>query len=319
MIRIDIEDEDVRYYVFAFLNSNAGRNIMRRDKTGSVIDHLDPEDLEKMTIPFFSSDKVRRISQLVRDEVQLRERGRLTLQTIMQTYEAALPSAMRTNPLCTGWTVNSMTVTSRIDAAFYDPLVQGIRESLRASGGVAFDEAALVVKPPGRYKTVYVDESHGRPLLSGAQLLQTYPINLQFIHPRAFKDVTDYELHAGWIAYPADGRAEEELGTPIMITQNRNGWLASGHVGRVIPKAGVDAGWLFAAFKTTHAQLQLKSRASGSVVDSTFPSDLSAIILPPKLNIDFTKVLQVWKDFARAQHLHEQATAMVDEALAAFL
>jgi hypothetical protein len=40
MIRIDIYDEILRYYVVAFLRSNTGQGLLRRDKSGSVIDHI---------------------------------------------------------------------------------------------------------------------------------------------------------------------------------------------------------------------------------------------------------------------------------------
>src|SRR2546422_6560736 len=35
------------------------------------------------------------------------------------------------------------------------------------------------------------------------------------------------------IAFQADGRFEEALGFPVMVTSDRDGWLASGHVGRL--------------------------------------------------------------------------------------
>ncbi|MET0514892.1 MAG: hypothetical protein ABW047_06125 [Nitrospiraceae bacterium] len=35
------------------------------------------------------------------------------------------------------------------------------------------------------------------------------------------------QCRAGWIAYPAGGRAEEELGTPVFVTKDLDAWLAS--------------------------------------------------------------------------------------------
>jgi hypothetical protein len=40
MIRIEIDDEDTRHYVLAYINSDVGQELFRRDMTGSVIDHL---------------------------------------------------------------------------------------------------------------------------------------------------------------------------------------------------------------------------------------------------------------------------------------
>lgn len=318
MIRIEVVDERMRYYVLAYLNSQAGRRLLRRDKTGSVIDHLSEDQVATQEIIIFDATTIAKVAGLVERSVRLRENARLTISEMLAAYESSLPALHRTRPLRSGWTVRSRVLEGRLDAAFYDPLITSVRRHLVRLGGKQVAEVAQVLKPAGRYKTCYVDCAHGRPLLSGTQLLQTSLINPQFMSPRVFKQVADYELHAGWIAYPADGRAEEELGTPAFITKDRDGWLASGHIGRVVPKPGVDAGWLFLALKTSHAQIQLKASASGSVVDSTFPEDMEEVILPPPLDVDGARVRQLWDDFCDAQALEEKASAMIDETLARF-
>lgn len=316
MIRIMIPDEEMRYYVLAYLNSQTGRNLLRRDKTGSVIDHLSEEQIASQDIPVFDSKTTATVATSTRRAVELRETARLALSEMLMLYEKGLPEVCRGSRVCEGWTVDSRVLEGRVDAAFYDPLVTTVRKELTRLGGKRVADVADVLKPGGRYKTRYVDSAHGLPLLSGTQLLQTSPINLQFMSPNIFKSVVDYELRSGWIAYPADGRAEEELGTPVLVTKDRNGWLASGHIGRLVPKAGVDAGWLFLALKTRQAQIQLKARASGSVVDSTFPVDMNEVILPPLGSVVGAKVRQLWADFCEAQALQEGAARMVDDSLA---
>lgn len=318
MIRIEIADEQLRHYALAYINSQAGRARLRREKTGSVIDHLSEQQVAARQIVLFDPPTVLQVSEMVGRAVRLREVARLTLQKVVAAYESRLPALHRASPLKEGWTIGARAFEGRVDAAFYDPLVQGVRRQLASMGGQQVVEVAHVLKPAGRYKTCYVGREHGRPLLSGTQLLQTSPINLQFTSPRIFKRVADYELGYGWIAYQADGRAEEQLGTPIFVTKDRAGWFASGHVGRVIAKPGVDAGWLFLALRTRHAQIQLKARASGSVVDSTFPDDMEAVILPPPLDMDGGSVVQLWDDFCEAQALTEKASAMIDEAMLRF-
>jgi hypothetical protein len=133
---------------------------------------------------------------------------------------------------------------------------------------------------------------------------------------RAFDDVAPYELREGWSAYMADGRAEKGLGIVAYITRERDGWLASGHVGRLAPKEGVNPGALWLAARTAHVQAQLKSLASGSVVDSTFPVDMGGVILPPLDTIDGESIVAAWDQFADAVELEEQATELVDTTMA---
>jgi hypothetical protein len=314
MIRISTTDEKTFFYLLAFLNSRSGRSLIRRPKSGSVIDHLDVGDLGDVNVPLLTDSRMSEISGLVSAAVKMRESARMRVQSLIRSYEKTLPPIARTKHLREGWTLLAGDLDGRLDAAFHDPLVKLVRRELAEIGGKPLTVFASVLKPAGRYKTCYVDAAHGLPLLSGTQLLQTRLINPQFMAPRVFKNVQDYELSKGWIAYQADGRAEEDLGNPIVVTKDRDRWLSSGHVGRVIPKPGTDTGWLFLALKTEHSQIQIKARASGSVVDSTFEDDMEATILPPK-SVDGKGILEAWDAFAEAQIMEDKASAMVDDAL----
>lgn len=185
-------------------------------------------------------------------------------------------------------------------------------------GGVSIGDVAEV-RLPGRFKREYtVRATHGTPMVSGAQLLQAQPVNLQLILPQSFDDPAEFELQAGWIAYPADGGAEEGLGAPSFITSDRAGWYASNMVGRVVPKNPADAGRLYLGLKSSHAQLQFKAASSGSVVDHTYPPDMAAVVIPPAGLVDRPRVVELWDRFRRAKELEDAAAGRVDAALGAF-
>ena len=102
-----------------------------------------------------------------------------------------------------------------------------------------------------------------------------------------------------------------------MVPSDRDGWLASGHVGRLVPRDGTDPGWLWLAARTWQAQVQIKALASGSVVDSTYPPDMEGVILPPDTGVDGAAIVDAWERFARARAAEAEAVALVDDALAA--
>jgi hypothetical protein len=316
MIRIEIDDYDLRCYTLAYLQSETGQQLLTQGKTGSVIDHLSKAHIASVEIPLFDRDARAAITHNMSEALRLREEARLTLSAALSKYEQSfLPKAKREKPEKEGWTVRAKELTGRLDAASYDPYVSDIRKRFAAKGGVSVASVATVVKPVGRYKTVYVDAAHGRPVLSGTQLLQSRPINLGYMPQRAFKNPAAYEVRKGWLAYQADGRAEDALGLPVMITSDRDGWLASGHVGRLITKEGVDPGWLYLAVRNWAAQIQIKSLASGSVVDSTFPWDMESVILPPSDSVDGKAIREAWEKFARAQRSEDEALSLVEECL----
>lgn len=315
MVRIEVEDPGLRFYVLSYLKTPTGQELLKRDKSGSVIDHITADHVSHQEIPILSEEVRSEASSLMRSAYEKRELARMTISSLRSDYESRLPGEVVGERKKEGWTVRGSVLKDRIDAAYYDPQVKYVREAFLREGGLSVGDVATVIKPKGRYKTNYVDEEFGRPLLSGSHLLQEQPIKLKYMAPRAFKDVADYELREGWIAYPADGRADQALGTPVLITANRDRWLASGHVGRIIPNEGVDLGWLYLALSTWQAQIQIKAACSGSVVDSTYANDMASVVLPPQGEIDGATVVEAWAWFDAAERAEAQAVSVIELAL----
>ena len=162
---------------------------------------------------------------------------------------------------------------------------------------------------------VYVAPGQGRPLLSGRQILQSEPVAMKYLSPHATHSAEDFALKAGSVIFQADGRAEEGLGYPALVTAVRDGWLASGHVGRAIPKVPADAGWVWASMASDVVRTQVTALSTGSVVDALYPEDLDGVVLPPRDAVDSIAVMHAWEDMAESSKLLDQATALIDEAL----
>lgn len=317
MIRVEIEDETLRFYLLGLLGTQTGQLLLRKDKSGSVIDHITVDHVAALDVPMLPEATIKDVAARIRRAVQLREDARLALASQQQSYEATLPAIPPATPTSRGWSFSSRELAGRLDAAPYEPAVRTVRRAVKAKGGRPLGEIATALKPTGRYKTVYVDRDNGIPILSGGQLLQIRPLNPRYMAERALTDIDRYRLKTGWIAYQADGRSEEALGEPVMVTSDRENWLASGHVGRLVAKDPADAGRLYLAFQTPHAQMQLKALASGSVVDATFPDDAEAVILPPLPVSGGPEVERCWRKFAEAQTLEDAVFATIEGGLAA--
>ena len=315
MIRIVIDDPDLRAYALGYLQSDTGQQLLTQGKTGSVIDHLSIDHVAGIEIPLFEHDVRAAITQKMSEAIRLREEARLTLDAAVTQYQQSLPKAKRTKPEKKGWTVRANQLARRLDAASHDPFVASVRKRLASQGGSTVGDLATVLKPSGRPRSIDVDKDHGRPVLSGAQLLQVRPINLGYMPLRVYKTPEDYVVRKGWIAYQADGRAEDALGEPVVVTSDRDGWLASEHVGRIIKKSGVDGGWLYLAVRSWPAQVQIKSLACGSLVDKSYPWDMESVILPPRDSVDGQSVQGAWEKFALAQRAEDEAKFLIEQSL----
>lgn len=317
MIRVEIADQTQRFYVLAVLGTATGQLLLRKDKSGSVIDHITVGHVASLEVPMLPDRTIIDIARRMQRAVQLREDARQGLDGLKLAYETTLPPMPPAQGTPQRWNISTSELTGRLDAAPYAPDVRAVRSTLKAKGGRVLGDIATALKPTGRYKTIYVDRENGIPILSGGQLLQTRPLNPRFMAARALKQIDRYRLRRSWIAYQADGRSEEALGEPVMITSNREGWLASGHVGRLVAHDAADAGGLYLAFQSPHAQLQLKALASGSVVDATFPKDAEAIILPPLPAKGGAEVEECWEKFSQAHLIEEEAFEIIEKGLLA--
>lgn len=314
LLRIRIDDEAQRFYVFAFLNTPTGQELLRLDRTGSVIDHLSAPQVARQSVPIFPAIHDTVVQQMSAAH-RLRGEARLTLDEAVAAVTTAGSIDDARTALREGWTVSSAALGGRIDAAFHEPSVWSARERLLALGGVELGDVATVRKPPGRYKTYYVEPEHGRPMLSGRHLLQFRPIGAKHISDRSLSKALPYELHPGMIAFQADGRAEESLGQPILVTEGRDRWLASGHVGRVIPHDPADRGWVWASMASEVVRRQMAALACGSVVDALYEEDIARVVLPPRSLVDGDEVSTAWEKFDEADRLTASATSMLEDAI----
>jgi hypothetical protein len=311
MLRLKIDAEADRLYVMTFLMTRTGQALLSQNKTGAVIDHLSPDDLAAVAVPLGPDKIVNRVVSDMRSAVQLREAARKQLGSAIQQYEALYPTPDRVIPLKNGWTVRAVNLTGRVDAARYDQAVSLAADALRAAGGAPLADVAQAFIP-GRYTRYYVEQAYGRPIVSGRQLLQAQPVNLRYIAGRSF-DFDDYVLAENMLAFGAEGRAEEGIGFPSLITSDRADWLANNHVMRVRPKEGVHPGWLYLAFASRSVLVQVKAVACGSVVDTVYPGDLLNVIIPPIDAGLADEASAAWKALADARK-HELAAIGVLQA-----
>lgn len=313
MLRLRIDDERDRLYALAFLSTATGQSLLTRNKTGGVIDHLSAADLAGVPVPFLSPGVVGATVAAMGEAVSVREGARLALSRAIGEFEAALPGPRRDRPLREGWTARAASLGGRLDAAFRDPLVRLVRERMAAAGGVRCGDVARTFIP-GRYTRYYVEPGHGRPIVSGRQLLQARPVNLRYLAPRSV-DYSRYELHENTVAFGAEGRAEERIAMPALVMKDRAGWLANNHVMRVVPHPDVHAGWLYLAFATWQVQAQIKACSCGSVVDAVSPADLDEVILPPPAEDRGESALAAWHDLTRANALEAEAIGGLEAVL----
>jgi hypothetical protein len=286
IIRIVPADGDLGFYLLAYLLTDTAQTLIRRGRTGTTVDHLAPNDLLDIDVPWLDEPLRVALGANMRRAESLLQEARVQLDdfsTLLHRESGlpeSLPDADYISRTCgDAFTVSSRTLSLRLDAASHDPITLECREQIRRSGGISLADAASL-KTLARYRRYYIDPPNGRPVLSGRQMLQLRPVNLRHISDRSFDRPEDFVLGTGSTIFTCDGRSEDALGAPAYVMSVWNGWMASEHVMRADPKNDLGAGYLYLALASPWVQRQLKARATGSVIDALEPEEISDVMLP---------------------------------------
>lgn len=329
MIRVSAPSERRLFYVLAYLHTPTGQQVIRRNRNGSVVDHIGPAQVRDLLVPLVDDALIETCVGYFERAGLLRERARLALDQAGRTFlnvtgladAGSLPWSEHGRRR---FEIHSPALAERwrLDAEPYAPLYEAYRKAIMGSGsGRALGDLANVSRPRGRYATIYVaDQQYGLPILSGRQVAQFRPVGLRYISPRALGRNPDaYRLEEGWLVMTVDGRAEDNLADCAVISSERAGWAASGHVDRIKPKSGTHAGLLYLACTADMVQAQVKALATGSVVDALLESDLRRVKVPFPQGQDAEDlgdtVLAAWRDFSAAKSLEDEASSALEREL----
>jgi len=325
MIRIDDDLSDELLYLASFLRTKYGQAVIRTDMNGSVIDHTDAKQILALRYPLLPEDVRVTVIDRFKDGFLKREKARLDLARLKLRHARHFKIDQLSAPFSSKsfhrrFSINLSDLQDRIDAEPSAPQYASYRESLLAGGGCRIDEVANVFRPASRYKTNYVeDNAHGIPLMNGRQISQYQNIALRLMNVAGINKPETFYLRKGMTLLTADGRAEENLADCVMVTDDRAGWGASGHVHRIDPLSLTNPGLLYLACVSEPVQAQLKALATGSVVDALSEADVGGVIVPYEISEEATalgnEATAIWEMFAEASALEANAIGTIERCI----
>jgi len=168
----------------------------------------------------------------------------------------------------------------RFDASFYNPRVAEALAVLRRSGLTLkpLGEVTQRIFIPNRFKRIYVKEKHGLPFLQGSHVVHFQPAGLKYVSKAAHKDISLWLIKAGWVLVTRSGT----VGRVSMASAMWDGWAASEHILRIVPKPSSDcpAGYISAFLSSEIGQAQLTSQIYGAVVDEITEEQARSVLIP---------------------------------------
>lgn len=218
------------------------------------------------------------------------------------------------------FTISSLLVVHsnqlRLDATAYNTevvralnLLEELDMELRTLG-----EITETIFMPGRFKRTYVEDSYGVPFLQGSHIVQLQPTDVKYLSRAAHKkNLGKLIIHSGWLLITRSG----STGRVAIVPPEWDGWAASEHLFRVVPKDSLDypVGYICAFLISPLGQVQLNANVYGAVVDELTVEHIQSIRIPvPRTQEQQEVLLQINELVATSVALRAEAVSKAQQA-----
>jgi len=299
VIRVVPLSDTLPGYLYAFLASTIGQTLINRNTFGSTVPEIEPHHIASIPVPIVPEPVQQAIhnevvkAYAIRDEANdlldeadeklHRELGLPRFDESLVKYLPPPPCPKTNRPGIShprAFTVRASELSERLDSSYHVPAARTAVELLQKGkyASVQLENLTEDIFMPPTYKRIYVSRQHGEPILSGSNLFQIHPYDLQFISPKAFKrpSVEAYRVITGWVLVTGRGTT----GKAVLVSNGWHGWLASHNILRIVPKLATNPGYLLSFLLSRYGTVQMEAKNIGSVVDVLTPEDLATIWVP---------------------------------------
>lgn len=281
LLRVDVEEPELRSYIYTFLRSRFGRTMMRSSQYGNVVKHLEVAHLEKLPVPLVNRPSLKlheRITQATQDRD---EAYRLDLRARQWLADALDDAPDRLSD--DGYVVHASTLfhgRRRLEATAYSPacqLVAGIYERNAARVDPLMNSCEVVL--PSRFRRIYGEK--GTPYLDSEPIFKVNPEITKYLTPATRISFDEYMVRRGWLLMARSGQVYGINGQTILADAFHEGTVVSEHVIRLIPNGEIRPGYLQTVL--SHPVLGkplVVSRAYGTSVPELAPEDIEQLPIP---------------------------------------
>ncbi|MDE2771466.1 MAG: restriction endonuclease subunit S [Bacteroidota bacterium] len=290
---IRIEPREYGGYIYAYLKSQIGSAIVKANRYGAVIDHIEPEHLDSVPIPDPPNSLKRIIHDLIENSFHLRDQANVLLDEAQDMIQETLrlpdvqefhtkSSKFNKGTSFQNFSLPLQDLDNRLDGSYHVTVVEAIESHLRdnAHDLVRVDDERISksVILPGRFARVYVDEDHGVIFLGGKQITELNPNGKKYLSASYHSEriETQLTLRKNMAIITCSGT----IGKVNIVPKHWDGWTASQHVIRVVPQNEDVAGYLYAWLSSAYAQPLIARYIYGSTVDEIDAKQVSSILLP---------------------------------------
>ena len=306
--------------VYAFLASKYGYSMLTQGTFGSVIQHIEPENVEAIPIPQFPDSFQKEVDDLMQESARLREEAMDALEEakelIANFCKIEYESICIEKSLSTSIKNVRSTLNTRFDPTIYiNKGVHWVKSTQRQS--VCIGELNIKMWYPGIFKRDYVKD--GLPYMKGSSVFDVNPFKTcDHLSKARTPKLDDLWLKEGMLLITCAGAC----GLIKMITKEYEdkGAIGSPDIIRLVSNDSLfTSEYLFAYLQLPPIYDYMQSLKYGSVIERFDIENIKTIpIIRPteELSQTVTEIVKSYMDKTfRAFNCEEQAISMVEQEI----
>ena len=308
-------------YVACFLSSKYGHQLLNDYASGSAVRFIQAPSIAKIPVPVLDAKTVKDIDVKYLSAVTCREKAHTLLEkadllvhqynnlpTLSETNFETIDPSKETQIRLTN--LSEFTDAYRLDAHFYNPIAKQAIKNItqNSSRSTPLSDLSVDIIMGKRFKRNYVESNFGTPFLSGKNIIQIRPADINHLSDTEISFIEDLLVKKNWTMITCSGT----LGRTCFVYNNYEDYAASQHILRVVPNESlIDAGYLNCFLASDYGFYQLLKYKYGSVIDEIDDKNIATVKVP----IPSDKQQKEIGDLVRnAYDLRAEAIRLEDEA-----
>lgn len=320
---IKIRLKEFQGYLYAFLKTDLAQCLIKSNKYGSLVSHIEPEHLKEMLIPDPPIAIKKKIHDLIIQSYNNRDESNRLIdeatKLLIDVLELPSMDDLKKEAFSYSKEINSFSnklsdLDGRLEGSYHIPLIEVIEKYISKKAELRYLDDKNIVKSiilPGRFARIYVTEKHGVPFIGGKDLFQLKSETGKYLSKKAHKISLEKELliKENSIILPSRGT----LGSAMLAMPHQIGKYAISDNLMQMQCTKECVGYIYIFLNSIYGKNLIYRQKYGGVVNAIEPVQLEKVCIPFLRDTDKIKYIN---DIAlRANELRYQAYKQEQKAI----
>ncbi len=286
-------------FVYAYLSSEIGQELIQSNIYGAVISQIEPEHLHNIEIPNPPDEIKQKIHDLIINSFELRDQ----YNELLKKAENILYEELKLIPIenikpkyfdetveLKNYSVSLTDLDLRFDASYHLPILKEVTKLLKsnAESFLSLSNLSKTIKKAGIFKRTYVESKEdGITFLGSNDILQLNPKSEKYLSKEVHKKLIEKELRIkeNMILISCRGT----IGNVVLAPKYFENFALSDNAIKIELQSNELVGYVFLFLNSDYGKALIKRETTGSVIDLIDPHHLTDIQIPLLHNKDKQK------------------------------